>query len=67
MGELDTLTGSALAQIRDAGTLPGLEEIRVRWLGKKGTLTEQLKSLGTLPAAERPAAGALINAAKGEL
>jgi phenylalanyl-tRNA synthetase alpha chain len=67
VGELDTLTGSALAQIRDAGTLPGLEEIRVRWLGKKGTLTEQLKSLGTLPAAERPAAGALINAAKGAL
>ena len=67
MGELDTLTGSALAQIRDAGTLPELEEIRVRWLGKKGTLTEQLKSLGTLPAAERPAAGALINASKGEL
>jgi phenylalanyl-tRNA synthetase alpha chain len=67
VGELDTLTGSALAQIRDAGTLPELEEIRVRWLGKKGTLTEQLKSLGTLPAGERPAAGALINAAKGEL
>ena len=67
MGELDTLTGSALTQIRDAGTLPELEEIRVRWLGKKGTLTEQLKALGTLPAAERPAAGALINASKGEL
>jgi len=67
VGELDTLTGSALAQIRDAGTLPELEEIRVRWLGKKGTLTEQLKALGTLPAAERPAAGALINAAKNAL
>jgi phenylalanyl-tRNA synthetase alpha chain len=64
VGELDTLTGSALAQIRDAGTLPALEEIRVRWLGKKGTLTEQLKLLGALPASERPAAGASINAAK---
>jgi phenylalanyl-tRNA synthetase alpha chain len=67
VGELDTLTGSALAQIRDAGTLPELEEIRVRWLGKKGTLTEQLKSLGTLPAGARPAAGAAINAAKSAL
>jgi phenylalanyl-tRNA synthetase alpha chain len=67
VGELDTLTGSALARIRDAGTLPELEEIRVRWLGKKGTLTEQLKSLGTLPASERPAAGASINAAKNAL
>ena len=64
MGELDTLTASALAQIRDAGTLPALDEIRVRWLGKKGTLTEQLKTLGALPASERPAAGAGINAAK---
>jgi phenylalanyl-tRNA synthetase alpha chain len=67
VGELDTLTGNALAQIRDAGTLPELEDMRVRWLGKKGTLTEPLKSLGTLPAAERPAAGALINAAKDAL
>jgi phenylalanyl-tRNA synthetase alpha chain len=67
VGELDTLTGSALAQICDAGTLPELEEIRVRWLGKKGTLTEQLKSLGTLPAGARPAAGAAINAAKSAL
>ena len=67
MGELDTLTGSALAQIRDAGTLPELEEIRVRWLGKKGTLTEQLKSLGALPAGQRPGAGASINAAKSAL
>jgi phenylalanyl-tRNA synthetase alpha chain len=44
--------------------LPALEEIRVRWLGRKGTLTEQLKTLGSLPAPERPAAGARINAAK---
>jgi phenylalanyl-tRNA synthetase alpha chain len=64
VGELDTLTASALAQVRDAGTLPELEDIRVRWLGKKGALTEQLKSLGGLPASERPAAGARINAAK---
>ena len=36
----------------------------MRWLGRKGVLTEQLKSLGALPAAERPEAGARINAAK---
>ncbi|MDQ2640920.1 MAG: phenylalanine--tRNA ligase subunit alpha, partial [Pseudomonadota bacterium] len=44
--------------------LPRLDEVRVAWLGKKGTLTDQLKSLGKLPAAERPAAGARINEAK---
>jgi phenylalanyl-tRNA synthetase alpha chain len=67
VGELDTLIGSALAQIRGAGSLPALEDIRVHWLGKKGALTEQLKGLGALPAAERPAAGARINAAKSAL
>jgi phenylalanyl-tRNA synthetase alpha chain len=39
----------------------------VRWLGKKGSFTEQAKSLGALPAAERPAAGARINEAKDEV
>jgi phenylalanyl-tRNA synthetase alpha chain len=67
VGELDTVTASALAQIRAAGSLPALEEIRVQLLGRKGALTEQLKGLGALPAAERPAAGARINAAKSAL
>ena len=41
-----------------------LDEVRVRFLGKKGELTEQLKQLGSLPAEQRPAAGQLINRAK---
>ncbi len=36
----------------------------MRWLGKKGVLTEPLKALGALPAAERPVAGQRINEAK---
>ena len=47
-----------------AATLAALDEVRVRFLGKKGRLTEQLKRLGKLPPAERPAAGQAINAAK---
>ena len=39
----------------------------MRLLGKKGTITAQLKQLGLLPAAERPAAGARINEAKERL
>src|SRR5690606_13179243 len=45
-------------------TESALEQIRVQYLGKKGRLTEQLKSLGQLSPAERPAAGAAINEAK---
>ncbi len=64
MADLATLTGQALAEVAACGDLAALEDVRVRWLGKKGTLTEQLKALGSLAAAERPAAGARINEAK---
>ncbi|MGC2499114.1 MAG: phenylalanine--tRNA ligase subunit alpha, partial [Acidobacteriaceae bacterium] len=61
---LADLIDQALAEMRAAGDLAVLDEIRVRLLGKKGLLTEQLKSLGRLPAGERPAAGQKINEAK---
>jgi phenylalanyl-tRNA synthetase alpha chain len=64
VGELGALIESALAQVAASASVAALEEIRVQWLGRKGTLTEQLKALGALPAAERPAAGARINSAK---
>jgi phenylalanyl-tRNA synthetase alpha chain len=64
---LNTLIDAALAQLDGCASLPALDELRVHWLGRKGVLTEQLKSLGTLSAAERPAAGALINEAKARL
>jgi phenylalanyl-tRNA synthetase alpha chain len=64
VGELGALIESALAQVAASGSVAGLEEIRVQWLGRKGALTERLKALGTLPASERPAAGARINSAK---
>ena len=64
MSDLSTLTQQALDEVAASTTLAALGEVRVRWLGKKGLLTEQLKSLGALPSVERPAAGALINVAK---
>ena len=64
MESLTDLTKRALAEVSASADLARLDEVRVLWLGKKGLLTEQLKSLGALPASERPAAGALINDAK---
>jgi len=58
------MTRQALDEVAACGDLSALEDARVRWLGKKGTLTEQLKALGALDAAERPVAGARINEAK---
>jgi phenylalanyl-tRNA synthetase alpha chain len=60
-----TLLERALADTAAASDLSELDEVRVAFLGKKGLLTEQLKGLGALPAAERPAAGQIINEAKG--
>jgi phenylalanyl-tRNA synthetase alpha chain len=67
LADLTALTAEALAEVAQCHTPADLEETRVRWLGKKGVFTEQLKALGSLPAAERPSAGARINAAKERL
>jgi phenylalanyl-tRNA synthetase alpha chain len=52
---------NAIAQVE---SLPGLDAIRVAYLGKSGQLTSQLKRLGTLPPEQRPQAGQMINKAK---
>ena len=57
----------ALQEIAEAADLGAVQALRVRYLGKKGELTRQLKTLGTLAPDERRAAGGAINALKGEL
>ena len=64
MRDLDALTKRAEEAVAMAGDRAALEALRVEFLGKKGSITEQLKTLGKLADAERPAAGARINAAK---
>ncbi len=64
MNDLGQLLEAALREIAASADLAALEETRVRWLGRKGVLTEQLKGLGALSPAERPAAGQRINTAK---
>ena len=67
MQDLESLVNQALGEVAACRGLAELDEARVRWLGKKGALTEQLKSVGSLPGAERPAAGQRINEAKERL
>jgi phenylalanyl-tRNA synthetase alpha chain len=64
MDALDGLVKRAQAEAEGARDLAALDEVRVRFLGKKGEITAQLKGLGALPAADRPAAGERINRAK---
>jgi len=64
---LNELEQQALQEIAAAVDVVALDDARVRYLGKKGALTQQLKQLGGLPAAERPAAGQAINRVKQQL
>ncbi|MGA0151121.1 MAG: phenylalanine--tRNA ligase subunit alpha [Luminiphilus sp.] len=64
MQALDDLKNEATAAIASAVDVAALEKLRVDLLGKKGRVTDLLKSLGQLDAAERPKAGAEINAVK---
>jgi phenylalanyl-tRNA synthetase alpha chain len=62
--ELEQVLSEAEAAVNGAENLRALDEVRVRYLGKTGVFTEQLKQLGRLPKEERPAAGQAINKAK---
>jgi phenylalanyl-tRNA synthetase alpha chain len=61
LAELIREAESAAAEAQD---LQQLDAVRVKYLGKKGVLTDRLKELGRLPADERPVAGKAINDAK---
>jgi phenylalanyl-tRNA synthetase alpha chain len=58
------MASEARAAIGGAASSSELEAIRVKYLGRSGELTQILKSLGTLPAEERPLVGAAANEAK---
>ena len=62
--ELNQLVSDAKQAIAAANDLQALDQVRVDFLGKKGHLTERMKSLGQLSAEERPKAGQAINQAK---
>lgn len=61
---LTEIVNQAKAAISSAADLKALDALRVHYLGKKGELTELLKSLGKLSPEERPAAGQKINVVK---
>ena len=62
--DLQQLITKAQSEIDAASDLQQLDTVRVEYLGKKGVITAQLKTLGKLPAEERKQAGQDINEAK---
>ncbi|MGE5765867.1 MAG: phenylalanine--tRNA ligase subunit alpha, partial [Bacteroidota bacterium] len=64
MENLEELETSLLDRVAAAGDLDALESLRVEALGKKGEVTQRLKSLGSLSPEERKAAGQSLNRVK---
>lgn len=64
---LEEITKLAIEEIAKSDDLSLLEDLRVRYLGKKGELTLQLKNIGKLDASDRPKFGEKVNIAKNKL
>ncbi|MGZ5033674.1 MAG: phenylalanine--tRNA ligase subunit alpha [Usitatibacter sp.] len=67
MRELEQIVAEAGAAIAATRSVAELEQVKSRFLGRAGSLTELAKGLGKLPAEERPKAGAAINQAKSQV
>jgi len=65
--KLQAMLDAARRAVEEAESEKHLQEVRVAYLGKKGELTSIMKSMGALPAAERPVVGALANDVKEQL
>lgn len=65
--KLDQIREQALAQIKDCDTVEKLNEIRVSVLGKKGELTNVLKSMKDVAPEDRPKVGQWVNETRTEI
>lgn len=65
--DLENLEQRALAEVKTVQELDQLQSLRIRLLGKKGELTAILRSMGKLPAEERPIVGQLANEVRSRL
>lgn len=64
MTTLEDVLMHAQGELAAADSLSVLDQVRVHYVGKKGLITERMKTLGNLPPDERKEAGALINHAR---
>ncbi len=67
MSDLESLKTSLLTEIDAATDEAAIEAVRVNALGKKGSISELLKTLGKMTPEERQTRGAAINALKAEI
>ena len=65
--KLQALKQQALLDLEAVSSLEELKNLKVRYLGKKGSLTEILRAMGALSAEERPKVGQVVNEIRAEL
>ena len=65
--QLEQIKQEALAALDAVTTPAALDELRVRYLGKKGAVTAVLKQMGSLSAEERPVMGQIANSVRAEI
>jgi phenylalanyl-tRNA synthetase alpha chain len=64
---IELIRTQAVKAIEEAADVEALEDIRVRYLGRKGKLSELLSQMDLVPLEERPIIGKLANELKGKL
>jgi len=67
LAQLEALARAAREAVAAAGDEKALEDLRVRFLGKKGELSAVLRGMGALSAEERPRVGEVANRVKAEV
>ena len=65
--KLDALLNEAIIELDAVSSEEALQELRVKYLGKKGALTSIMKGLGEMPASERPIIGQVANLVKDQI
>ena len=65
--KLEALKIEALAKLQEVADPQALNDLRVKYLGKKGELTEVLRGMGGLSAEERPVIGQVVNDVRGAI
>ena len=65
--QLEAIRAQAEAELEAAGSQQALEELRIKYLGKKGALTGILKQMGKLSPEERPVIGQLANQVRADI
>jgi len=65
--QLEALLQQAIAELAGVSGEEALQDIRVRYLGKKGALTAVMKGIGALSAEERPVIGQVVNSVRSRL